>query len=326
MTTVSPTPAARTRSSTSPGPILGTGTVASPSGARTPGAPSPSSRRLAWLVGHDARRSKMRSLAPAEGAVEIGEQPVSQTRALIADFRTSRRCGPTSTARPPGRRPALSRRSCSSGDLPADRPDRAARRLPRRPRLRRDGAGDLPRARAAGHGARLRRRRDRAGQPPQGRDEARACDADAARRHPRARRASGAAPGGCGAIGICIGGHLAFRAALHPEVLATACFYATDLHSGSLGLGKSDDTLGRAGEIRGELLMIWGRQDPHIPADGRALIHQRAARRRPALHLARVQRRAGAFMRDEGHGTTPRPTAHRVGWQLALLAARARRP
>src|SRR5690349_8988730 len=65
--------------------------------------------------------------------------------------------------------------------------------------------------------------------------------------------------GKLGVMGICIGGHLAFRAAMNPEVLAGACFYATDIHKASLGLG-GDDTLARAEEIRGELLMIWGRQ------------------------------------------------------------------
>ena len=44
--------------------------------------------------------------------------------------------------------------------------------------------------------------------------------------------------GKLGAVGICLGGHLAFRAAMNPEVLATICFYATDIHSGSLGKGK----------------------------------------------------------------------------------------
>ena len=73
--------------------------------------------------------------------------------------------------------------------------------------------------------------------------------------------------GKVGAIGICLGGHLAFRAGFEPSVLATACFYATDLHKASLGHG--DDSLERAGDIRGELLMIWGRQDPHVPAEGR---------------------------------------------------------
>ena len=37
--------------------------------------------------------------------------------------------------------------------------------------------------------------------------------------------------GHIGAMGFCIGGHLAFRAALQPEIEATACFYATDLHT-----------------------------------------------------------------------------------------------
>ena len=34
--------------------------------------------------------------------------------------------------------------------------------------------------------------------------------------------------GDIGAMGFCIGGHLAFRAALQAEVKSTACFYATD--------------------------------------------------------------------------------------------------
>src|SRR5580704_15460760 len=39
--------------------------------------------------------------------------------------------------------------------------------------------------------------------------------------------------GRLGVIGICLGGHLAFRAAMNPDVLATVCFYATDIHSHS---------------------------------------------------------------------------------------------
>src|SRR5579872_27925 len=49
--------------------------------------------------------------------------------------------------------------------------------------------------------------------------------------------------GRLGVMGICIGGHLAFRAAMNPDVLATACFYATDLHSHTLGQGKTDNSL-----------------------------------------------------------------------------------
>jgi carboxymethylenebutenolidase len=104
--------------------------------------------------------------------------------------------------------------------------------------------------------------------------------------------------GQLGAIGVCIGGHLAFRAALQPDVRATACFYATDLHKGSLGAG-GDDSLARVTDIRGELLMVWGRQDPHIPDEGRALIQHRLAEtgRTYTWHEWNAQH---AFLRDEG--------------------------
>src|SRR5271170_2567193 len=81
--------------------------------------------------------------------------------------------------------------------------------------------------------------------------------------------------GKLGAMGICIGGHLAFRAAMNADVIATACFYATDIHKGGLGKGMHDDSLQRAAEIKGELLMIWGRQDPHIPTEGRMKVLER---------------------------------------------------
>ena len=49
--------------------------------------------------------------------------------------------------------------------------------------------------------------------------------------------------GKLGVLGICIGGHLAFRAAMNPDVGATVCFYATDIHKGSLGNGMNDGSL-----------------------------------------------------------------------------------
>ena len=32
-------------------------------------------------------------------------------------------------------------------------------------------------------------------------------------------------------MGVCLGGHLAFRAALDSRVASSSCFYATDLHT-----------------------------------------------------------------------------------------------
>ena len=104
--------------------------------------------------------------------------------------------------------------------------------------------------------------------------------------------------GALGAMGICIGGHLAFRAAMQPDVRATACFYPTDIHKGSLGLG-GDDSMARATEIRGELMMLWGRQDPHIPDDGRAAIQRRLVDANCVFtwHEYNAQH---AFLREEG--------------------------
>src|SRR5436190_14263594 len=107
-----------------------------------------------------------------------------------------------------------------------------------------------------------------------------------------------------GAIGICIGGHLAFRAAMNPNVLATACFYATDIHKRSLGKGMKDNSFDRIREIEGEMLMIFGRQDPHVPREGRRMIYD--AMSDANLHFTWHEFNGQhAFMRDEGHRYDP---------------------
>lgn len=110
--------------------------------------------------------------------------------------------------------------------------------------------------------------------------------------------------GKLGVMGICIGGHLSFRAAMNPEVLAGVCFYATDIHKRSLAKGKNDNTLDRMSEIKGEMLMIWGRQDPHVPREGRQLIYN--AMSDANLHFTWHEFNAQhAFIRDEGHRYDP---------------------
>lgn len=105
--------------------------------------------------------------------------------------------------------------------------------------------------------------------------------------------------GKLGSIGICIGGHLSFRASMKPEILAGVCFYATDIHKRSLGLGQNDNSLDQITEIKGELLMIWGKQDPHVPAEGRAIIYQKLNEVGTTFtwHEFNGQH---AFLRDEG--------------------------
>ena len=110
---------------------------------------------------------------------------------------------------------------------------------------------------------------------------------------------------------MCLGGHLAYRCAFDNRVAAAVCYFATDIHSHSLGQGKNDDSLDRAGDIKSELVMvrvffflffffsppsplhfeshdeiktlthvgtiriqIFGKKDSHVPPEGRDLIRK----------------------------------------------------
>lgn len=121
--------------------------------------------------------------------------------------------------------------------------------------------------------------------------------------------------GNIGAMGFCIGGHLAFRAALQPDVKAAACFYATDLNGKLIPNQPGQHSMDRLNEIKGELLMIWGRQDPYIPTKDRADIQAK-------LNAANITftwhefNALHAFMRD-GDARYDAQTAM-IGYQLAL--------
>jgi len=113
--------------------------------------------------------------------------------------------------------------------------------------------------------------------------------------------------GKLGAGGFCIGGHLAFRAALQPDVLATVCFYGTGIHNGKLGKDEDAGSLESASEIRGELLLVFGTLDPHVPEEGRAKV--KAALDRAGTNYSMTLYPAEhAFMRDEGPRYDPETT------------------
>jgi len=130
-----------------------------------------------------------------------------------------------------------------------------------------------------------------------------------------ARHAS-VAPGKLGAMGFCIGGHLAFRAALEPDVRATVCFYGTGIHDGKLGLDQDAGSLDCASEIRGELLLVFGTGDPHVPSEGRTAI-DRKLRDAGVNYSIRLFPCEHAFMRDEG----PRFDAEAADQAFAAMIA-----
>ncbi len=127
--------------------------------------------------------------------------------------------------------------------------------------------------------------------------------------------------GKLGVIGVCIGGHLSFRAGMNSHVLASVCFYATDIHKRSLGLGMNDNSLDRIGEIKGELMMIWGRQDPHVSDEGRAIIYQALTKAGTNFtwHEFNAQH---AFLRDEGPRYDPELAFITLNMAISLFKRR----
>ena len=120
------------------------------------------------------------------------------------------------------------------------------------------------------------------------------------------------------AMGFCYGGHLAFRAAATDvRVRAATCCYATGLHRDRLGNSEAR-TLGLAGDIHGELLLVWGRQDPHIPAEGRALIH-RTLDEHGVRFETRLYDAEHAFGRDVGPRYDPAATDAAIAAAIALF-------
>ena len=102
------------------------------------------------------------------------------------------------------------------------------------------------------------------------------------------------------AVGFCIGGHLAFRAAFDPRVAATVCFYPTGLQDGKLGAERRR-VAGRAAEIDGRLMIVFGSRDPHVPADARVqIVSALYAAGLTDLELHVFAGGEHAFMRDVG--------------------------
>ncbi len=119
------------------------------------------------------------------------------------------------------------------------------------------------------------------------------------------------------AAGFCFGGHLAFRAALQPDVKATTCFYGTGIHNDKLGSDPAE-SLSRASAITGKLLMVFGTLDPHIPEEGRTRIDE-------ALKAAGVDFQINlypaehTFMRDEGARHDPEATDQAFAAMIGLF-------
>ncbi|KAI1151118.1 dienelactone hydrolase [Nemania diffusa] len=113
-----------------------------------------------------------------------------------------------------------------------------------------------------------------------------------------------------GTSGMCLGGHLSLRASLDPRISACVSYFATDVHSRTLGPytaadtsvqgpANSNHTIDKLGEIKGEVAMIFGIKDTHVPDAGRDLIRQKLRASGTVFNFHEFAWAQHAFIRDE---------------------------
>ena len=124
--------------------------------------------------------------------------------------------------------------------------------------------------------------------------------------------------GRVGATGMCLGGHLAYRCALDSRARAAVCYFATDIHSHSLGEGEKDDSLQRAKDIKGELVMIFGKSDNHVPPNGRDLIRKKLHETGVDFSFYEIWGAQHAFIRDELSKGRYDPAITKVCFEMLL--------
>lgn len=128
--------------------------------------------------------------------------------------------------------------------------------------------------------------------------------------------------GRIGATGMCLGGHIALRAAFDPRVQAAVTFFGTDIHSSTLG-HTSDASLHsmariQRGEVKGELLTIFGSLDPHVPPAGRDAIRQALRDSNTFFSFYEVAGAQHAFVRDEFSKGRYDPAVTGIGMTMML--------
>ncbi|KAK4122523.1 alpha/beta-hydrolase [Parathielavia appendiculata] len=123
--------------------------------------------------------------------------------------------------------------------------------------------------------------------------------------------------GRIGATGMCLGGHLALRAALDPRITASVCYFPTDIHTRTLGPYTSPNTspsapssssnhtldlLPRLSSHRShpcEVSLIFGIKDTHVPDEGRDLIRLKLRESGATFSFHEFAWAQHAFIRDE---------------------------
>ncbi|KAK2612563.1 hypothetical protein QQS21_001501 [Conoideocrella luteorostrata] len=116
--------------------------------------------------------------------------------------------------------------------------------------------------------------------------------------------------GRIGSTGMCLGGHLAVRAALDPRITASVAFFPTDIHCRTLGPytsantsstppPSSNHTVDLFTRLKAEVSLIFGIKDTHVPDAGRDLIRQKLREAGCVFSFHEFAWAQHAFIRDE---------------------------
>ncbi|KAL8365276.1 hypothetical protein RB595_004198 [Gaeumannomyces hyphopodioides] len=139
--------------------------------------------------------------------------------------------------------------------------------------------------------------------------------------------------GRIGATGMCLGGHLALRASLDPRISACVNYFATDVHSRTLGphsgpntsgaapSADSNHTLDRLPRLAGsgcEVAMIFGVKDTHVPDAGRDLIRAKLREAGVVFSFYEFAWAQHAFIRDELSKGRYDPAVTKVCFEVLL--------
>jgi carboxymethylenebutenolidase len=130
---------------------------------------------------------------------------------------------------------------------------------------------------------------------------------------------------------MCLGGHLAVRAALDPRISACVSYFATDIHTRTLGPheAKNASPTAPAGSVHtldllhqlashAELAMIFGVKDTHVPAEGRDLVRAKLRDAGVTTSFYEFAWAQHAFIRDELSKGRYDPAITKVCFEILL--------
>ncbi|MDF5713870.1 MAG: dienelactone hydrolase family protein [Rhizonema sp. NSF051] len=112
---------------------------------------------------------------------------------------------------------------------------------------------------------------------------------------------------GFGCIGFCYGGHVAYLAAILPDIKATASFYGAGIATRTFGNGAP--TITHTAEIKGTLYAFFGMEDGSIPSDQVDQIDAELEKYKIPHHVFRYDGAEHGFFCDRRASYNPKAAA-----------------